>query len=291
MLAAMLACAAAAAGCGGSAAPPPATAPATAASAAADDDISSSLVEHHRYHHHGGVTLFIALSLDTLGVSPEQRAAVEKIRTDLHARMEPARIAEQGLLTALADGMAAGSIDTPKVDAAVAQVAASVATVHDASTDALDALHDVLTPLQRATLVDKVESHWAVWQNANTDEPARPGASHLEALATDLQLTPDQVERIRASLGGGTKGVPPLDRQEIATHIQAFGDAFRSDKFEAKALTTASGANGHMAGWGAAHLAHFIETVSPQLTPEQRTLLAQRLREHASHNPSAQESQ
>jgi len=31
------------------------------------------LMEHHRHHHHGGVTLFIAMSLDTLGVSPNSR--------------------------------------------------------------------------------------------------------------------------------------------------------------------------------------------------------------------------
>jgi Spy/CpxP family protein refolding chaperone len=43
-----------------------------------------------------------------------------------------------------------------------------------------------------------------------------------------------------------------------------------------------------MVAWGAAHSAHFLETVSPVLTPEQRAKLAQMLREHATHNPSAQ---
>ena len=147
--------------------PPPATA---GRPTAADDDATAGLMEHHRYHHHGGVTLFIAMSLDTLGVSPEQRAAVEKIRTDLHARMEPARAAEQNLMTTLADGLAAANLDTAKVDAAVAQVTAAAAAVHDASADALNELHAVLTPPQRAALVDKVEAHWAVWQKANAEE-------------------------------------------------------------------------------------------------------------------------
>ena len=95
------------------------------------------------------------------------------------------------------------------------------------------------------------------------------------------------MDKIRAGLGEGMKAVPRLDPQEIATHLRAFGDAFRSDKFDAKALTAASGANAHLVGWGAAHLAHFVETVSPVLTPDQRTKLAQRLREHAAHDPSA----
>ena len=54
-----------AAGCGGNTAssrPPVAPAPAGAGA----DEYASGLTEHHRYHH-GGVTLFIAMSLDTLG--------------------------------------------------------------------------------------------------------------------------------------------------------------------------------------------------------------------------------
>ncbi len=281
VIAAVIAGAMASVACGGRAAAPP-----TTAASAPEDDTSASLMERHRYHHHGAVTLFIAMSLDTLAVSPEQRVAVEKLRTDLQAAMEPARIADQALLAALADGVAAGGIDAPRVDAAVAQVAAAVALVHDASTSALDALHDILTPLQRATLMDKVESHWAVWQDANVGDPARPSVSRLAELATDLDLTPDQVEKIGAGLGATVKEGAPLDRREVAAHLKGFGDAFRSDKFEAKALTTASDANAHAAGWGAAHMAHFVETVSPLLTTGQRALLAQRLREHANHDPA-----
>jgi Spy/CpxP family protein refolding chaperone len=256
----------------------------------ADEEATADLTEHDRYHHHGGVTLFIGMSLDTLGVSPEQRAAVEKIRTELHARMEPARTAEQDLVTTLAEGLAAGAIDAAKVDTGVARVTGAAALVHEASSAALNELHSVLTPVQRAALVDKVEAHWAVWQNANAGEtgPAKPEGGHLGMLAADLGLSPDQVEKIRASLGDRMKVVPRLDPQEIATHLRAFGDAFRSEGFDAKALTTASGANAHMVGWGAAHLAHFVEVASPILTPDQRVKLAQRLRDHAAHDPSAQ---
>ena len=279
----------AAVGCGGASAN--ARPPATAASASDVDEVAAGLTEHHRHHHHGGVTLLIALSLDTLGISPEQRPAVEKIRRDLHARMEPARAAQQRLAAALADGVAAANLDATIVDAAIAQVSAAAATVHDASTDALNKLHAVLTPPERAALVDKVEAHWSVWQKANAEEtdPANPEGSRLAMLTTDLGLTQDQVDKIRAGFGDRMKAVPRLDPQEIATHIQAFGDAFRSEKFDAKALTGASGANAHLAGWGAAHLAHFIEAVSPVLTPDQRAEFAQRLREHSAHSNGGNE--
>jgi len=284
IVAAVLLGAGATVGCGGSRAnsPPPAT-----AANAEDDDATAGLMEHHRHHHHGGVTLFIAMSLDTLGISPEQRAAVEKLRTELLARMEPSRAAEQTLVTTLADGVAAGSIDTARVDAALAQLTAAAAAVHDASADALNQLHEVLTPPQRAALVDKVQAHWAVWRRANTDESegTKPEGGRLATLATDLDLTPDQEGKIRAAVAEGMRAVPLLDPQEITTHLGAFGDAFRNEKFDARALKTASGANEHLVGWGGAHMAHFVEAVSPVLAPDQRARFAERLREHASHTP------
>jgi Spy/CpxP family protein refolding chaperone len=281
--------AAATVACGGSGAntSPPATA---VAPNPADDDVAEGLMEHHRNHHHGGVTLFIAMSLDTLGVSPEQEAAVERIRKDLHARMEPARAAEQSVTATLADGLVAGAIDTAKVDAAVGQATEAAAASHDASAAALNELHSVLTSAQRGALVDKVEAHWAVWQKANAEETAmaEPEGGHLATLAADLALTDEQVGKIRANLAEGMKAVPRLDPQEIATYLRTFGDAFRGETFDARTLTTAGGVDAHIVAWGTAHTAHFVETVSPVLTPEQRALFAQRLREHSNHNPSAQ---
>jgi Spy/CpxP family protein refolding chaperone len=269
-------------GCGARAAANPPPASVAGASAEEEEDATAGLVEHHRYHHHGGVTLLIAMSLDTLGLSPEQKPVVEKLRGDLHARMEPGRAAEQNLVGTLADGLAAGMLDPVKVDAAVAQLTSAAAMVHDASTEALNQLHGVLTPPQRAALVDKLEAHWSVWQRANTDE-----IDHLTELTAELDLTPDQVDKIRASQAEAMKALPRFDSQEVTAHIRAFGDAFRAQTFDAKTLTTGGAATAHMVGWGAAHLAHFIESVSPVLSPEQRGKLAQMLRQHANHNPSA----
>jgi len=106
--------------------------PAAATAAGAthnEDDIAAGLAEHHRYHHHGGVTLIIAMSLDTLGVSPDQRDEVEKIRIDLHARMQLARNAEQNLVTILANGLIASNFDQEGVDGAVAQVTAAATAI------------------------------------------------------------------------------------------------------------------------------------------------------------------
>ncbi len=135
-------------GCGGSAVDHP---PATAAggATAAEEEATAGGEVHHRHHHHGGVTLLLALSLDTPAVSPDQRAELEKIHADLHARMEPARAAEQSLVDTLADGLVAGALDRPTVDAELAHLTSTAATILDASVDALDRLHALLTPSQR----------------------------------------------------------------------------------------------------------------------------------------------
>lgn len=257
------------------------------------DDASDALLEHHRYHHHGGVTLFIAMSLDTLGVSAERRERVEKIRVDLHQRMQPALTAEQNLVQALADGLSHSNLDQGKVDAAVAQVASAAALVRDASADALNELHAALTPSERAALVQKVEAHWAVWQRSNAEEssPEQADDGHLAALTRDLQLSPEQRSTARANLDAGLKAVPRVDPKQVAAQLAAFGTAFQNETFNAKgtgAAANVENVDARLATWGAAYLAHLVEAVAPVLLPQQRDQLAHRLQQHAAHNPSAE---
>jgi Spy/CpxP family protein refolding chaperone len=276
-----------AAGCASSS--PPAASPAGATvvgtDTAEDDEATADLKEHHRHHHHGGFAMFIAMSLDSLGTTPEQNAAIQKIQADMHAKLQPAHDAEKALLLVLADGIAAGQIDQAKVDAAIAQVSTASAGVHDAVADSLNQLHATLNPSQRAALVDKVEAHFDVWHHANTEEEGaeKEGhGGHLEKLAKELSLSPDQVEKTRGSLKASSGGAH-FDKAEGEAHLKAFGTAFASEKFDAKQITTGAAANAHIATWGATRLAHLYEALTPVLTPEQRTKLADALRKHANY--------
>jgi Spy/CpxP family protein refolding chaperone len=274
--------AAVSAGCHATTTAPP---PATAATAATDDE-SSALMEHHRYHH-GGVARFIAMSLDTIGVSPEQQSGIEKIQADLRVEMQPVREAEHDLLMTLADGLGDTGFDAAKVDDAVGRVSLAATGVHDAAAKTLNELHDVLTPGQRVALVDKVEAHWTVWRDENDGDTAplvRPDRGHLAALTNELGLTPDQVEKIRARLADSGKTVPPLDRQEVTAQLRAFGAAFCADNFDARNFATKLPTDTRLVGWGAGHLARVVETMSPILTPAQRATFAQTLRAHAGHS-------
>ncbi len=63
---------------------------------------------------------------------------------------------------------------------------------------------------------------------------------------------------------------PAPVRSQVETHVQEFGTAFKSDKFDAKALKHGPFAHQHLAVWGAWPMAHFYEVLGPVLTPEQR---------------------
>jgi hypothetical protein len=127
-----------------------------------------------------------------------------------------------------------------------------------------------------------------VWQDVNADEagatPHEQG--HLASLQDQLALTQFEVDRIREALA--RQPAPAFDAGKIDAEIRAFDGAFVADRFDSKALGAADDANANMVGSAAQHLARFLKAATPSLTPEQRSALADRLRGHAAHNPSAE---
>lgn len=264
-----------------------------------EDEPMADVREHHRHHHYGGFATFIAMSLDMLGTPagsapgtaaarPDQRAAIIEIQTEMFAKMQPAHDAEKEVLSMLADGIAAGKIDRARVDAAIAQLSAVAAGVHDAVADSLNRLHAILTRAQRAALIDKVDAQYQVWIEVNSPDLVEPDAQggQLGRLATELGLSPDQVEKIQASFQSSMISVPALDQKAGAEHLRAFDRAFAGDAFDAKTLPTGAAVNAHIAAWGATRMASFCEAVAPVLTPDQRDRLANSVRRHANYKRS-----
>jgi len=250
------------------------------ASQAADPAIGE-LNEHHRHHHHGGVTQFVSMALETLGLDDAaKRPQLDQVQRDLRACMLPARDVERDLLRVLADGVAAATVDAPRADATIARLNVAALAVNDCSADALNHLHAILSPTERAALVDKVQAHWDVWRQVNHEDGGR-----LTDLADELALTPTQVEQLSGALHAAMSGFGErFDAKKAEAHVQAFSAAFADDSFDAR--TVLGNANGLLATHGSARMALFYETVTPLLTQEQRGVLAEHLREHASHSPA-----
>lgn len=254
------------------------------------EKMATDLADHDSHHHYGGLGMLVAMSLETHDVDPGQQLAIGDIRADLCRRMQPARAAEQALLQALADGVAADLIDAARVEDALARLASATSGVSETTIAAdLAQLHSVLRPEQRAALVDKVEAHWTLWQRANDEEPsATPRRARLDRLAAELSLTPTQIEKVRSALDSVQGRSRPMAFEEIEARVRAF-DTFRNDSFDPSGLAS-DGPSAHLASWGATHMALVFEALNPVLTSDQRTKLADILRAHArdteEHQPS-----
>ena len=257
----------------------------TSSQVPAQDKEAAGLMDYHRHHHHGGVVEFVTLSLDTLGVDDAKHSQIEQVQSDLNRQFAPARQADKELLLTLADGIAAGSVDSVKVEAAIAKVSAASDAAHQASIDTLNKLHAILSPAERAALADKVQAHWAVWREVNHAE-VPGGQQHggrLAELTEELGLSPDQVSKISAAFPTALGKRPShLDPKQGDAHVNHLATAFAAATFDAKsALPT----NIHLASHGAERMALFYETAAPVLTPEQRTKLAEELHEYETDEP------
>ena len=278
---------------GGSAQPNTASGAATGApvgSAAVDDDFSpeaNELRAFHR-HHHLGFIGFALVSIPSLGVSPAEQAAVDKIRADIHAKMQPAHDAEAALLNVVADGVAAGTIDQAKVDAAIAKITEVSTQMDDVTNDALNQLHAALSAPERQALALKIEAHYQLWEKANASEAAQPDqekeGGHIHHLIQVLSLTPDQVEKIDAAFTASMAAVfsaHKFDAKSAEEHLDKFTKGFAADQFDAKTLVTADKANSGVASWGAMRMVKMYQAMLPVLTADQKTKLAALLREHS----------
>ena len=189
--------------------------PPLATAADIDEDAVSDLFDRDRHHHYGGITMFAAMSIDSLGVTPVEDGPVRSTQRDLYATMRSARDAESAVFAAIIDGLTAGTFDRPRIDDAIDRLRVDAASVRSAATDALNRLHAVLSSEQRATLADKVEAHWTVWRQANpADEENRP-RGQLAVVAQSLSLSPRELD------GHGHASMPSGHRYEGSRNVAA----------------------------------------------------------------------
>lgn len=255
---------------------------------ASDEDAASTeLAEYHGHHHRGGVTQFVAMALDTLGTDDARLPEAQRLQAELNACMAPARAAQKQLHLTIADGVAAGAIDEVRADTDIAQLAVAAAAADDCGVGALIRLHALLSPAERAELVEKVQAHWEVWRQVNLEARAdgREPGGRLASLSRELSLSDDQVARAAAALparlDGNTAG---FNRGVADEQVQTFAAAFVGDSFDGRVVLANGGR--HIANHGAARMTRFYEVVTPILTPSQRTTLAAHLREHAGQQRS-----
>jgi hypothetical protein len=243
---------------------------------AAEDHVVEELREQHRHHHHGGLTMFLAMAMDTLAVPAAKKPAVQEAQDTFVALMSGSQEAERRVMEVLAQDVEGGMTDPTRAGAAIVLLAQAAAANDSPPLDVLDRLHDALSPVERAALMDKMLAHWEVWQKVNVG-PSSALASVAE-LTEPLGLTKEQVDRILAA-----SSVPPFETADVDKTMKLLVKGFLADHFDTTELPPES-PDAWLAAAGATQMARFYEEMTPFLTAEQRPKLALHLRAHLDHS-------
>ncbi len=242
------------------------------------------------------------LGVEALGEVPlraDQRQTIEQMVKDAETRHQAQRKAREDLTLAVADQVQAGAIDRtalqPRIDAAAAAYEQS----RPQDRADLEKLHALLTPEQRIAFVDTLRAkmeqrhHRHAGAAAGAHKGAHRGHMGMKKWAEALGLTDAQRSAIRDKFiarlqpqGGaavaGQAGQAFAKMHEVHERLEKILDAFKTDHFVMDEVAPPVDAK-QMANEFADHAIDFVQTVLPELTPAQRTIAAQKLRERASH--------
>jgi Spy/CpxP family protein refolding chaperone len=243
-----------------------------------------------------GMVKVVGDALGEVNLRPDQRVELEKLAQDAEARHAPAAEHRKDVMLAFADQIEKGAIDrtvlTGKVDAVMADM--EKVGVDDRS--ALVRVHDLLDSDQRNAFVDALEKQL----KAKHDEHGpMQGFARMKQLADDLKLTDAQRSQIHDIMRESFKdmhrdasgeGHPPAGRPGTmgargfapGRHLM---EAFREDKLDLSKMGPPPAAK-EMISTGATRAMTVAEKVLPVLTPEQRTIAAEKLRAAAASGDS-----
>jgi Spy/CpxP family protein refolding chaperone len=235
--------------------------------------------------HHPMVEMLIA-DLAQVGIKPEQKSAIDGIQADLEKLGDATKDAKMQLDKDIADGAAAGKLDKAKIDADVKKLAQAADSTAAAAQEAVNKLHKTLDAAQRKKLVELMRAKGKDHEERMKGEMAdHDKAEHgrMDKMAEQLGLTPEQKEKLKGKMEAGMKAEMGKMKEHHAgmqKHMKALGDAFETDKFDAKKAGVAEHL-GDMAKMMVTGRIKFVEAVLAILTPEQRAKFADHVKQHA----------
>ncbi|MFO0734968.1 MAG: Spy/CpxP family protein refolding chaperone [Labilithrix sp.] len=232
-------------------------------------------------------------ALGEVALRPDQRTEIEKLATDAEARHAPLSAGRKDLMLAFADQVEKGSIDRAALTGKLDKITADMERSRNDDRAALVKLHDLLDKQQRNEFVDALEKNFKAKHGFGGEGegagPPRMGFGHMHKLAEDLKLTDDQKDKIKDVFkeswrenmkehhGGKHAGGPWGGHHKGGKHAL---EAFREDKLDLDKVAPPQDLKA-MANGGVEHVAKIAEKVLPILTPEQRKIAADKLREMA----------
>jgi Spy/CpxP family protein refolding chaperone len=220
-------------------------------------------------------------ALAQVSLRNDQRAQIEAMAAETEARHGAVLAARQAVAGMIATQIEAGAIDraalAPKVDAMLG----ALRDLQAKDRAAFEALHGLLEPAQRAELADVMEAggHGGHHAHEGHDWKDHDHGGHW---ADELGLSDEQRAAFKQIVreAFSDKDGPEHGFGHGMRHGKETLEAFRGETFSMDAVSPPEDIGAH----ASRHLGHVLDIadkVLPMLTPEQRALAAQKVRERS----------
>jgi Spy/CpxP family protein refolding chaperone len=253
----------------------------------------------------GGPVQILKHALDSMDLSADQKATIDKAFTDAKPDMPEAKgEAFKGFFAEVAKEIRANSIDEAGLVAKAAGLEKPAADPMRASmAKTLQVVHDTLTPEQRVKLATDLEGKLGAMHRMDgkgmdgkaIEGKGREGKRGLGMLLRGVDVSDEQKDAIEKALS--TAGLDkPMDEakkggEEMEAKMKALLEAFKGDKFDALALMPSPPA---MKGDHLETMIKSLKVVVPLLDEAQRNELADRVEKgmemKGKHGPRGQKS-
>jgi Spy/CpxP family protein refolding chaperone len=248
--------------------------------------LSAAPKAHPKFGRHTGIASGLFRAANDLSLPQAEQQSLDKIEENLRSDDGAVHTALKAFRADLVAGVRGDKLDATKLAADDAAIDAAVSAHQAKEAEALDALHTLLTPEQRAALVAAIkekraerESHAAGWLNGKeadggtTDWTKR----RLDRLTAELSLDSGQQRQAAAILSkpsGPPSGAALQTRwEDRKKRYDAILTAFAADTLDSKTLDLAI-MPGKTAHEPMDRMVEFFTTFLPILHPDQRDKLA-----------------
>jgi Spy/CpxP family protein refolding chaperone len=222
-----------------------------------------------------GIVKVVGEALGEVPLRPDQRAELEKLAAAAETRQLASKDGHKELALAVADQIEKGSIDRTALQPKIDRVASDFQNMHTENQAAMQKMHALLDSDQRNAFVDALQAKLKE-QHQGHDFKGR--WAKMNEWKTDLKLTDDQISQIKDVMHAQHKQSP------IERHAKGFDEgkksleSFRTEKFEPMGKV---GDLNDKVSKGTDHFIGLAEKVLPILTPEQRKIAADKIRDKA----------
>jgi Spy/CpxP family protein refolding chaperone len=222
--------------------------------------------------------------IDALDLTQDQREGVRDIEDRLTEDLASHRGTLRQVAETLAHGVETGTLDTREAARNQEALTAAAAEARASVASAMNEAHGVLDADQREELVVTLRAQRGQWRGESGSEAgSQRQPERLSKLAATLGLSEEQKQVIQGEVQAQLDKAFPerkAKREAWEAKMQALGDAFMSDDFDAADFDLGSGAEEAIASFTSL-AKQAIDVSGRVLDPSQRMIAASLLRARA----------